>query len=177
MKKLCIILLAVVLLTGCNTENFEITNAHNEIVEFIEKSHYGTTKGLCDLHYKLYNDNTIEIYGYYNTGNIVLEYIPGLIFSITEEEKQSLINSIYEYQLADLNEDLGSGNGGIEESIVLYDKDSSIYKKISGVSPENIYFIKFKAEFFRIMPEKEFKQGIEIVVKKINDRLELKVLA
>lgn len=175
MKRLCIcIVLLCFILTGCNKkEEYNITERHNEIVEFGETCHYGTTTGLCDLYYRVYNNNTIEIYGSYDANGIVIEHVHGLMFDISESTKQNIINSIMTNEIYTLSENLESGNGSVEESIVLFNEDGSVYKKISCVSPDNLSFVNFGIEFFKNIDIDDFETGVENVVRNINNRLQM----
>ena len=166
MKKLrgvCLVMI-MTLLTGCSVDRY-MNNGNAEISYEPVVCRY-TTMPTCwtvldfiSTNIKVNADNTVEVYcGDFHDRvydeDVIVEYIYGETFEISEEQKQEIIDSIEKNKRGLLKEN------GEEEScdgsmsyIVLFDKNGEVLHNCGGLNPCGKSYEQVKDVIFSVLPE------------------------
>ena len=134
-----LILIFLLFLTGCGRQ-FQLTDEHINIVEYIVEPVSGDFKDMYTLHFVVSNNNAVSVYGSYNqalynsffktTVDVEFEYIAGAIIDITEEDKMAIVEAI---------EGLESVKGTGRYAIVFDEHGEELFR-LDGVSFEKVLY-------------------------------------
>lgn len=172
MKKILLIVLIAVttLLTGCSDNNkIELTENYNEIVEYETQPSYGTTEDFYILHFRVNNNNTIEIYGTFDEFvfngeedvRVTLDYIEGIVMNISEEEKLHMVDTLSKNRFMSLDKDLSTDSlDGSYRFLTVYDEQGNVLRCVGGLNPDNKKFSNIVNSIYELIPEEKRREAI-----------------
>ena len=149
------------LLVGCG-KKIKLNDKYEKIIKYSIQSSYGAVEDLYKLHMCVKNDNTIEIYGSYNQGNVQLDYIEGITVEITEEEKNNIVKTINRNSISLIPKDVSSPSmDGSYYSLIFYEEDGTEIKECKGLNPMHRGFKNICRSICKCITDEEMKQAKE----------------
>ncbi len=134
---------------------------------------YGFCCGRFKIVYTLYADNSLEAYtGGYNYEGVQIDVIEKRKFTVTEEQKQSVIHAFRDNEILNINEiEPEYQSYAIGHELSLFDENGNVVHKCGGINAtENEQYNAVFQQIFDLVPYDDYTDLIDDTNDSIHER-------